>query len=228
MAAQSAGDRSKFLALPAELRARIYELLFEDENDKDLNAFLLKSFLPARAITRVSHEIRRETIELFNQATEAFWRNQIFYIQPSNANDLSDGPEPNNQVDCDHIPKTTGIPKLTFRLVGLRLGPVPFDNEFVNCDVEFDVDPYGAFKPRDEAVPFFLPRLISLLEDGSTAAERRRHRFVKVLAWHLAIPALRAYRKINDGDLAPLNLRRCIKALVEVRVRGNKAGLPYE
>ncbi|KAK5730098.1 hypothetical protein LTR15_000032 [Elasticomyces elasticus] len=70
---------SRLLALPAELRVRIYECLFEDESPQpEIDISLVRDHAPKVAIVAVSRFIRREALELTERAVSRFFSNHKF------------------------------------------------------------------------------------------------------------------------------------------------------
>ncbi|KAK4894329.1 hypothetical protein LTR27_007462 [Elasticomyces elasticus] len=77
----SHGVLSRLLALPPELRVRIYECLFEDEpQHPDMDLFAMKHFAPNCAILRTSRLIRREALAIAQQAIASFFSTHTFFI----------------------------------------------------------------------------------------------------------------------------------------------------
>lgn len=212
-------NRSRFLELPAELRNTVYELLFEDDNDKYLDVFLVKRYLPRPAIRKVSHQIRRESIEIFNEVTKTFWENHVFCIQPRNFDDLTVSHRQHFRFDCDQIPSKAGIPRLRFRLVAF---PVPYDDEVLNYDVEIDVGTHTV-------VPLFLASLYpSAKAEQSNGNARWRLLHIERRVALLSIPAFQAFKNIEDEDVPRLGLRTCVDALVALWIYGDQAGFNDE
>ncbi|KAK4894328.1 hypothetical protein LTR27_007461 [Elasticomyces elasticus] len=72
---------SRFVALPAELRVRIYECLFEDESPQgEIDISLVKDHAPTVAIVAVSRLTRREALEMAEQAVPQFFSNHKFFL----------------------------------------------------------------------------------------------------------------------------------------------------
>ncbi|KAK5676929.1 hypothetical protein LTS10_010693 [Elasticomyces elasticus] len=79
MASHSAPFR--FLALPPELRVRIYECLCEDESQHlDMDLFAIQDFVPNPAILSTSRLIRREALTTTQQAIDRFFTAHTFFI----------------------------------------------------------------------------------------------------------------------------------------------------
>ncbi|KAK3633322.1 hypothetical protein LTR56_015890 [Elasticomyces elasticus] len=73
---------SRFLALPAELRVRIYECLFEDESPRpEIDISLVRDHAPEVAIVAVSRFIRREALEMAEQAVSHFFSSNKFFLE---------------------------------------------------------------------------------------------------------------------------------------------------
>ncbi|KAK3629955.1 hypothetical protein LTR56_017714 [Elasticomyces elasticus] len=72
---------SRLLALPAELRVRIYDCLFEDESQQlEIDISLIKDHAPKVAIVAVSRLIRREALEMARQAVSHFFDHHKFFL----------------------------------------------------------------------------------------------------------------------------------------------------
>ncbi|KAK5676928.1 hypothetical protein LTS10_010692 [Elasticomyces elasticus] len=72
---------SRLLALPAELRVRIYEYVFEDLSSQlEIDISLVKGHAPKVAIVAVSRLIRREALEMAEQAVSRFFSNHKFFL----------------------------------------------------------------------------------------------------------------------------------------------------
>ncbi|KAK4962408.1 hypothetical protein LTR10_000034 [Elasticomyces elasticus] len=72
---------SRFLALPAELRVRIYECLFEAELPQlEVDISLVKDHAPEVAIVAVSRLIRREALAMAQQAVSRFFGTRKFFL----------------------------------------------------------------------------------------------------------------------------------------------------
>ena len=63
----------RFLDLPGELRARIYDFYFEDRCPKQVHITELQNLLPKTELVRASRQIYRETIKLLKALRSAFW-----------------------------------------------------------------------------------------------------------------------------------------------------------
>ncbi|KAK5730097.1 hypothetical protein LTR15_000031 [Elasticomyces elasticus] len=75
------GQPSRLLALPAELRIRIYECLCENESPHpDMDLFAIQDFVPNPAILSTSRLIRREALTITQQAIDRFFTTHTFFI----------------------------------------------------------------------------------------------------------------------------------------------------
>ncbi|KAK4962407.1 hypothetical protein LTR10_000033 [Elasticomyces elasticus] len=75
-------EPSRLLALPPELRVRIYECLFEDNSQQpDLDLFTLKNFAPDPTILKTSRLIRHEALPIAQQAITRFFATHTFFVQ---------------------------------------------------------------------------------------------------------------------------------------------------
>lgn len=72
-----------FLGLPPELRNRIYELVFADvfETDLELDIWRIREYQPRIAIVLSCRQIYEEAIGLLRTAFETFGQQHIFYLQ---------------------------------------------------------------------------------------------------------------------------------------------------
>ncbi|KAK5739894.1 hypothetical protein LTR17_004990 [Elasticomyces elasticus] len=76
------GAPLRLLALPPELRVRIYECLFEDESQHpDMDLFAIQHLAPNCAILRTSRLIRREALTIAQQAIASFFSTHTFFIE---------------------------------------------------------------------------------------------------------------------------------------------------
>ncbi|KAK5130959.1 hypothetical protein LTR08_001515 [Meristemomyces frigidus] len=71
---------SPLLALPAELRNRIYELLFEDTSPPAVNILAITTHAPPSAITQTSQQLRAESLLQYRSACTAFWPTHTYEL----------------------------------------------------------------------------------------------------------------------------------------------------
>lgn len=75
MASRANGYR--LIELPPELRNKIYLAFFEDTAPVTIDVLSAHSCIPERAITKVSRQMRKETLLLFETVRRAFWRKHV-------------------------------------------------------------------------------------------------------------------------------------------------------
>lgn len=84
LAAETASDTTelsphfRFLDLAPELRNKIYHFIFETDERVDLCR--AEEIRPEKAITSTCRQVRSETLELHEQATERFWQSLTFTV----------------------------------------------------------------------------------------------------------------------------------------------------
>ncbi|KAK5739893.1 hypothetical protein LTR17_004989 [Elasticomyces elasticus] len=95
---------SRLLALPAELRVRIYECLFEDESQQlEIDISLVKDHAPKVAIVAVSRLLRREALEMAQQAVAHFFDHHKFFLEIHPV--PKGGQEHQNRQDMARLPR---------------------------------------------------------------------------------------------------------------------------
>ena len=70
----------RFLDLPAELRNRIYSIVFEHANEHPVELCHAQSSQPEWAVTLVSHQLRNESYRLYKRAKMTYWQSHDFIV----------------------------------------------------------------------------------------------------------------------------------------------------
>ena len=80
MTCQSNSEVFRFLDLPPELRNRIYQHVFENTAQHELDLLHVRPYLPDSGIALACRQLRNEALSLAAEATEAFWKTHTFTL----------------------------------------------------------------------------------------------------------------------------------------------------